>query len=137
MRQLYAVLIWVGIAVSIVVSVFSRLILHILYQERYLAASSTLAISIWYTTFSTLGTARGIWIVCEDKNAYVKKYVLWGAVINFVLNYLFIPIWGIDGAAIATLITQIFTCVFAPMLYRETRSHTKLIFDALLFRGIK
>lgn len=136
-RQLYAVLIWSGIAVSLVVSLGSRLILTILYKEAYSAAAPALAISIWYTTFSVLGTARGIWIICEDKNKFVKKYVLWGAVINLLLNYLLIPILGINGAAIATLITQIFTSLFAPMFYKETRCHTKFILDAFLLKGIK
>lgn len=136
-RQLYAVLIWVGIAVSLAVSVGSKLMINILYGAEYAAAAPVLTIAIWYTTFSTLGTARGIWVLCENKNAYVKKYVLWGAVLNLVLNFLLIPVLGINGAAIATLITQIFTCIFAPMLYKSTRGHTKYIIDAFLLRGIK
>lgn len=136
-RRLYAVLIWVGIAVSLIVSIASPLIIYILYGKAYAAAAGSLSIAIWYTTFSTLGTARGIWIVCENKNAYVKKYVLWGALVNLVFNFLLIPIMGINGAALATLITQVFTCILAPLLYKQTRYHTKLILQAFLFKGIK
>lgn len=136
-RRLYALLIWVGIAVSLVVSIASPLIIFILYGKAYAPAASALSIAIWYTTFSTLGTARGIWIVCEDKNTYVKKYVLWGALVNLVFNFLFIPLLGINGAALATLITQIFTCVLAPMLYKQTRDHTRLLVQAFLLKGIK
>lgn len=133
-KQLYCVLIWGGTAVSLVISLLSKFILGVLYQEAYLAAAPTLAIVIWYTTFSTLGTARGIWIVCEDKNAYIKKIVFWGAVVNLVLNVVLIPLLGIVGSAITSLTTQIFTAIIAPMLYKETRIHTKYIVDAFLFR---
>lgn len=136
-RQLYAVLIWMGIAVSLVVSVLSHFILTLLYKEAYADAAPALSIAIWYTTFSTLGSARSIWIICEDKNTYVKRFMLWGALLNLILNALFIPLWGINGAAIATLVTQAFTCLFAPMLYKPTRPHTKLIVDAFLLRDIK
>lgn len=136
-RQLYAALIWGGAIVSVGISLFSKLIISILYSDEYAPAAVALAIAIWYTTFSTLGTARGIWIVCENKNAYVRRFMLWGALLNLVLNYLLIPIMGINGAAIATLVTQIFTSIFAPMLYKQTRSHTKFILDAFLLRGIK
>lgn len=136
-KQLYFVLIWSGIIVSSVISMLSPIILQILYKEAYKSAATSLTIAIWYTTFSVLGTARGIWIVCENKNAYVKKYVFWGAIINFGLNYVLIPILGINGAAIATLITQIFTCLFAPVLYKNTRIHTKYVIQAFIGKGIR
>ena len=82
----------------------------------------------------TLGTARGIWIVCENKNAYIKKMVLWGAVLNIVLNVALIPLLGIVGSAITSLTTQIFTSIIAPLLYKETRVHTKYVADAFLLR---
>ena len=136
-HRLYFILIWSGIVVSLGVSVLSKFILGILYGQEYVVASSVLSIAIWFTTFSVLGTARGIWIMCEDLNGYVKKIVLWGAVINFVLNALLIPILGINGAAIATLITQIFNCLFAPMIYKKTRIHTKYIIQAFLGKNVR
>ena len=136
-HRLYFVLIWSGIAVSFLVSILSKFILGVLYGQDYSSAASVLSIAIWFTTFSVLGTARGIWIVCENLNEYVKKIVLWGAIINFILNSILIPAIGINGAAIATLITQMFNCLFAPMLYKKTRIHTKYIAQAFIGRYIK
>ncbi|MGN0478692.1 MAG: flippase, partial [Hominenteromicrobium sp.] len=135
-RRLYAVLIWSGIFVSTVISLLSPWIISILYKEVYAPAATTLSIAIWYTTFSTLGIARGIWLVCENKNKYVKKCVFWGMLINLLLNYFLIPVWGINGAAVATLVTQIFNSIIAPMLYKEIRVHTKYILQAFLLKGV-
>lgn len=51
-----------------------------------------------------------------------------------MLNIIMIPKFGISGAAIATLITQVMTSVFAPLLFKETRSFTKLVIDSFLFK---
>ena len=87
--------------------------------------------------FAMLGSARGIWIVCEEKAKYVKYYLGVGAVLNVILNYTLIPIWGPGGAAAATLATQIFTAVLAPAMFKETRVYTKYVLEALLLKGIR
>ena len=68
---------------------------------------------------------------------YVKYYLGIGAVMNVILNYLLIPEFGPGGAAAATLITQIFTSVFAPALFKETREYTKNALNAFALRGIR
>ena len=50
---------------------------------------------------------------------------------NLVLNWLLIPLAGINGAAFATLITQVFVCVFAPLFFKETRVHTRILIEGV------
>ena len=118
-KRLYAAVIWIGIAAGLGITALGKWIIYFMYGEAYLPATSSLQISAWYTMFAMLGTARGIWIVCENKAKYVKYYLGIGAVINVILNYLLIPAFGPGGAAAATLITQIFTAVLAPALFKE------------------
>ena len=136
-KRLYAAIIWIGIAAGLGITVLGKWIIYFMYGEAYMPATSSLQISAWYTMFAMLGTARGIWIVCEDKAKYVKYYLGIGAVVNVILNYLLIPQFGPGGAAAATLITQIFTAVLAPTIFRETRIYTKYVFEAFLLRGIR
>ena len=137
LKQLYALLLWVGFFVSLVVSLLSHFIINLLYGNEYEPAAGALALAIWYTTFSTIGIARGIWLVCENKNKYILGCVFWGAVINGVLNYILIPVIGINGAAVATLVTQIFNSLIAPLMYKEIRVHTKYVIEGFLLKGIK
>ena len=136
-KRLYAAIIWIGIAVALMMTIGGRLIIYLMYGEEYLPATSSLQISAWYTMFAMLGTARGIWIVCENKAKYVKYYLGIGAVLNVILNYLLIPEFGPSGAAIATLVTQIFTAVLAPALFKETRPYTKNVLESFLLKGIR
>lgn len=137
LKQLYAGIGWIGILFSTFVVLTSKWIVLILYGRDYLDAVNTLNIAVWYTSFSLLGVARGIWIISENKNKYDKKILFWGVVVNLLLNSILIPRYGIDGAAVATLFTQITTCLLAPLIYKETRIHTKYVLEALCFKGIK
>ena len=136
-KRLYAAIIWIGIAAGLAITVLAKLIIFILYGQEYLPSVNSLQISAWYTMFAMLGTARGIWIVCEEKSKYVKYYLGIGAIINVVLNYLLIPQFGPGGAAAATLATQIFTSVLAPAIFKETRVYTKYVLEAFVLKGIR
>ena len=136
-KRLYATIIWIGIAAGLGITVLGKWIILIMYGRDYLPAVSSLQISAWYTMFAMLGSARGIWIVCEEKSKYVKYYLGTGAVINVILNYLLIPVYGPGGAAAATLITQIFTAVLAPAMFKETRIYTRYVAEAFLLKGIR
>lgn len=133
-KQLYSSIIWISIIISIIMLFASRIVMFILYGQEYITGSVVLKISTWSNIFSMLGTARGIWIVAEQKGKFVKKYLFWGAIINLILNIILIPKYSINGAAFATIITQITTCIIAPMFYKETRIHTKYILEATIFR---
>lgn len=136
-KRLYATIIWIGIAAGLGITVLGKWIILIMYGRDYLPAVSSLQISAWYTMFSMLGSARGIWVVCEEKSKYVKYYLGTGAIINVILNYLLIPAYGPGGAAAATLITQIFTAVLAPAMFKETRIYTRYVAEAFMLRGIR
>ena len=92
---------------------------------------------IWYTVFAMLGTARGIWILCEKKNKFVWRYLIIGSIVNVALNFYLIPVMGIKGAALATVIAQFTSAIIAPLFYKETRIHTKYILESFFLKGLK
>ena len=59
------------------------------------------------------------------------------AIINIVLNYILIPVWGASGAAFASLITQIMTCILLPAIIKNMRPNAKLIVEAFLLKKMK
>ena len=42
------------------------------------------------------------------KQVVFMKILFAGAILNIILNYILIPIWGINGAAIASMVSIIF-----------------------------
>lgn len=124
-----------GLVVGIGIVLLGGIAIHILYGEQYSNATPILSILIWSTCFAQIGTARSIWIVGEEKNAYQKYMVLMGAGLNIVLDYFFIQLWGLEGAAVATLISQIFVQFGAPMFFDEIKPFSKIYFNS--FRLLK
>ena len=136
-RQLYAIVIYVSMAAAICFVLFAPLIIKILYGNAYMPAVGPLRIITWYTIFSYLGVARNAWIVCENQQKYLKYMYLSAAVINVVLNYFMIPIWGASGAAMASLLTEISTSIILPYFIKDMRPNIKLIGEAFLLKGLK
>ncbi len=136
LKQLYAFIIWISFIYAFIMSLMSKYVLLILYGKQFLGAQNALIITVWYCAFSYLGAAKNIWIICEGKMKYETLFTLIGAVSNVVLNFILIPIYGIIGAAIATLITQIITNFFVMFLFSETRENAKLIVTAFFLKDI-
>ena len=67
-----------------------------------------------------MGSVRNIWILAEQKQKMLWKINLSGALLNVIANYILIPLIGINGAAIASVATQLFVnfvlCFMIPSL---------------------
>lgn len=137
LKQLYSCIIWGCISVATIITICAPFIIRILYGDAYAIAAGTLRIVIWYTVFAMLGTARGIWILCEKKNKFVWRYLIIGSIVNVALNFYLIPVMGIKGAALATVIAQFTSAIIAPLFYKETRIHTKYILESFFLKGLK
>lgn len=136
-RQLYAIVFYMSVLVSVFLTLFGKYAIKILYGEEYLLSSVPLAILTWYTAFSYLGVARNAWIVCERKQKYLKYMYFVAVVANIGLNSLMIPNWGASGAALASLITQIFTSIIIPAVIPEMRPNVKLMIEAIILKNLK
>ncbi len=136
-RQLYAIVFYVSVAVSTVFCLLGDWIVPLLYGEAFSAAASPLKVITWYTAFSYLGVARNAWVVCEDKQMYLKYIYLSAAVSNILLNLVLIPQWGATGAAAATLITQILTTLVVPFFIKDLRKNSILMLEGIFLKGIR
>jgi len=128
---LYSVIIWLSLIQCLLITVFSKEIIYIIYGDAYAPAVNALRIIVWYTTFSYLGAVRNIWMLAENKQKYLWSINLAGALANVALNTLMIPKWGINGAALASLITQIFTNVIVGAIFKPIRRNNLLMLKAL------
>ena len=131
LTMLYSIIIYLSLAQSVGMTIFAKWIIYLLYGKAYAPAISTLRIIVWYTTFSYYGGAMNVWILAKEKQKYLLKINLSGALANIALNGILIPIIGIDGAAIASLVTQIFTNVIVCYIIQELRPNIGIMFESL------
>ena len=136
-RQLYSIVFYVSVFVSLCFMLFGDFAIGFLYGEEYLPAVNPLKMVTWYTAFSFLGVARSAWMVCNDKQKYLKYMYIPAIIINVGLNYLLIPSMGATGAALASLITQVFTSIILPLFIKDLRPNAKLMLEGIFLRKIK
>lgn len=135
-RQLYAIVFYMSVLTSSLISVLATFIVKVLYGDAYISAADPLRIITWYTAFSYLGVARNAWMVCYNCQFYLKYLYIGAALTNVVLNVWLIPIWGASGAALASLITQISTILVFPAMIKALRPNVKLMIEAICLKSV-
>lgn len=136
-QQLYGLVFWICVAYGLVITVFARWILLKVYGADYVPASSALALVVWYTSFSYFGAINSIYMVAEDKARWVQITTLAGAAMNFLMNITLIPSMGINGAALASLITQFFTNFVMLAIIPALREAFVLAVEGMALRGFR
>ncbi len=131
MSLLYAIITYFSLIQSVFISLFANIIIKLLYGIDYMESADILRLVVWYTTFSYLGAVRDVWILAEEKQRYLWVINFTGAMTNVVLNLWLIPIWGTMGAALASLITQMFTNVVLGFIIKPIRQN-----NALMLKGL-
>lgn len=134
---LYSIVIYVSLLQSILMTTLSWVIIQILYGAAYTPSSRPLQIVVWYTTFSYIGAVRDIWILAQNKQHLLWKINLSGAIANILINAILIPIIGIYGAAVASLLTQFFTNVVIGYIIKDIRPNNTLMIMGLNPRLLK
>jgi len=129
--QLYSIIIYLSLAQCIGISLLNNELVSLLYESAYAPAAPVILVLVWYTGFSYIGAVRNIWILGENKQKLLWKINLSGVACNVVLNLCLIPLWGMLGAATASLVTQLFTNVVLGFVFRDIRHSNTLMARAL------
>ena len=133
LKQLYFIVFWICAAAATALTLLAPLVVLLLGHE-FSGSVAVLQIAVWSVPFAMLGIARSVWVVCEEKYKYPKYYLVCGAIISVIANLILIPLFGAMGAAISTVVTEVAVCLIAPVLFKETRVHTKIVLEAIIYR---
>lgn len=135
-KQLYAIVFYISSFVSLLFVLFGHIGIRILYGEEFLPATRPLMVVPWYVVFSYLGVARGAWIISEGKQKYLVPIHIGAAVANVILNFCLIPIWGAVGAAVASVMAQMFVSIILPFFIKDLRPNAKLMIEAIALKSV-
>lgn len=132
LQKLYSLVVKIALLIAISISFMSDWFVNLLYGQQFIEAGSVLVIHIWAGIFAFLGIASRKWLVAENLSMLSFWRTFFGMVINIVMNLLLIPRYGIQGAAVATLISQVAAAYLFDVLCIKTRSNfvmkTKALF---------
>jgi O-antigen/teichoic acid export membrane protein len=133
LQKLYDFMIWMAIAVALPMTFLSDWVVNLLFGGEYFGAGSVLTIHVWTGLFVSLGVARGKWLLIENLQKYSIIYLGVGLISNVIANYYFIKIYGINGAAYATLLANGLGTIVTPFFIRKTRISFFMMIRSIFF----
>lgn len=136
LQYLYTILVFIAFIIAVPMTFLSDFLVQFLFGSEYIDAGKVLSIHIWAGIFVFMGVARSKWIINENYQFYGMLFNIIGAVTNVLLNLIFIPKYGIVGAAWATVISQALSAWFLAIFVKETRiaffMHSKAMLNTIL-----
>jgi O-antigen/teichoic acid export membrane protein len=142
LQQLYDFLFLIAFSLAIIISFFSEQIIFLLYGEAYNESVMVLVVHIWAGIFIFMRTLFSKWIIMENLLILSLYSHVFGALLNVVLNFVFIPEYGAVGAAITTLISYMGAAYLGLFIHHSSRGQAKMMtlslllpFRILIYRG--
>lgn len=121
LEQLFQLMAALALGAAIFFAFLSETIISLLFGAGYSEAAKILVIHIWGGLFIFSGVASTRWFVLESLQKFIFYRTLAGLVVNVVLNYILIPVYGPTGSAWASVISQAVASVFFNSLNVKTR----------------
>lgn len=132
---IYAIM---GICVT--VSVWAKEIISIMAEDSYAGSAILIAPILFGQLFYGVNTLIGYAISFEKKSKYILLITTAGAMLNVILNLIFIPMYGALAAAYTTLASYmsmvVLTYYYAQKLYRVDYESVKLASSILVALGL-
>ena len=128
-------MVWVAVAVALPTTLLADWVILILYGIDFQEAADVLRIYIWAGVFVTLGIASSKWLIAENLQRYLFFRTILGALLNVGFNLWLIPIYGIKGAAIATLVAQGTVGFLSLSFFKKTRHNFLMAAKSLSIYG--
>lgn len=121
LQRLYDLMALLAAGVALPMTLLADWLMALLYGERFSGAGAVLALHIWTGLFVFIGVASSRWYLVENLQKLAFTRTLTGALMNILANFLLIPKYGVQGAAIGTLLSQAAAAYFFDLLHPKTR----------------
>jgi len=127
LKKLALLLLALAIIVSSVITLLAPFLIKLIYGPAFSGGIKILQIYVWASLGTFLGSLAYNYLLAENNKKLMVSMTFIPMAINIVLNVLWIPKYGIIGAAYATLISYSFGPLTL-LLFKETRQKIKKIF---------
>ncbi|MCE7556845.1 flippase [Aliivibrio fischeri] len=123
----------ITIPAAILITLFSKQLISILYGESYIESAAILTIHVWNGVIIGLSslTFRHFIIAGYRKLSIYRALI--GLLLNIVLNFILIKQFGVIGAAISTLISQFIALFLSNLIWKTTRNIFLIQLKSLFF----
>ncbi len=129
LQNLFDLMVCLSLAFAILINILAPYI-YSWFKPEYSYASSALVVHVWGSLFVFLGVASSQLLITEGWSRLTFLRTGTGALVNIILNLLWIPKYGIIGTSLATVIAY-FCSTFFILLVPKTRMHAVMMLKSL------
>lgn len=133
LRKMYALVIVSTIFTAFSISFFSESIIDFVFGIEYKESIEILILYSWSLVFMGLLVSSSKYLIAINRSDIILKREIMGMVSNVALNFILIPLYGISGAAVATLISYSIASFFSNLFFKELRPVMKEQFLSIYF----
>jgi polysaccharide transporter, PST family len=131
LQKLFNLTTLIAFMLAVPTTILSSHIIEIIYGKEFLSSSPILAIHIWGSIFVGWGLIKELLLVTEGLVKVTLITTVTGAAFNIILNLILIPMFQGQGAAIATLFSQLISASLTLLFFRNARKIVKMQFKSL------
>ena len=99
-----------NVSIAVVLIVLAKPLAFVLFQKEFFRAWEATTVLLFAYLFNFLAGILGTVYTSAKKTSFIFTSTIVGAVVNIILNVILVRIWGIIGAAVATLLS--YMCVW-------------------------
>tara|TARA_R110002072_G_scaffold1989_2_gene16401 strand:- start:115730 stop:117037 length:1308 start_codon:yes stop_codon:yes gene_type:complete len=130
-KELYFMIITFSLLLATGTTIVSEPLIKLLYGEMYLGAGRILALYSWTILFLYITLARNKIFIIENLVLLEVMVVALTLVINFALNIVMIPMYGAEGAILASVGSYFLANVLASIVSKRMRMANRDILVSL------
>lgn len=121
--QIFSFLFYLNLIVAVILYFLADIFIAKLYGDDFKTSSTLIILQSFSIIFASIGFFYQQILVGENKGGVALYRSISGLVINFILNYTLIPLYGLVGAALALLISQIISNYIIDYFDKNTREY--------------
>lgn len=108
MSMLFSLLFWASVFVALIATFWGEWLIILTFGPSFSESSLALGVVMWAAAFAALGAVSARYLTVEGMERKIAVRTFLGLLMNIVFNLVLIPLYGIEGAAFATLLTLFF-----------------------------
>jgi len=135
--KVFSLIFWGSVIVASITTLFSKEIILLTFGKEYVASSTVLVIMMWASVFVSQGSISARYLTVEKLEKKIAIRTLIALVINVVLNYIFIPIYGIEAAAVVTLISIFISSYLINYIDKDLRGLFSIQNQAIILKSLR
>jgi len=132
MLNYYRLMMIMFLCISLPIYIFGEDVVQLLYGEPYSQAGFLFSIFGFRLLFAFFGVGRSSYLLNENKPQHRLITLLLASIVNIVLNYMFIPIYGVIGALVTSFISFTLNIFIFDLFIKTTRNNVFVMIKAMV-----